>query len=67
MHAAAGRVRAQPVDWAANQAEKYEASGGTKANTMRGVPVVILTTRGRRSGRLASHRSCGSSTTGRTR
>lgn len=47
-----GEYRRSPSNWAANQAEAYEASGGTKANTMRGVPVVILTTRGRRSGML---------------
>jgi deazaflavin-dependent oxidoreductase (nitroreductase family) len=47
-----GDYERSPDDWAANQAEKYEASGGTEANTLRGVPVVILTTKGRRSGNL---------------
>ncbi len=41
-----------PSNWAAKQAEAYEASGGAKANTLRGVPVVILTTKGRRTGGL---------------
>ena len=41
-----------PSNWAAKQAEKYEESAGTKANTMRGVPVVILTTKGRKTGAL---------------
>ena len=47
-----GEYERSPSNWAADQAEKYEASGGAKANTMRGVPVVILTTRGRRTGGL---------------
>jgi len=47
-----GEYARSPSNWAANQAEKYEESGGTRANTQRGVPVVILTTKGRRSGAL---------------
>jgi deazaflavin-dependent oxidoreductase (nitroreductase family) len=47
-----GEYARSPSDWAADQAEKYEASGGTEANTMRGVPVVILTTKGRKTGKL---------------
>jgi F420H(2)-dependent quinone reductase len=37
-------------DWVA----EYEASGGQRANTLRdtGIPVVIVTMRGRRSGKL---------------
>jgi F420H(2)-dependent quinone reductase len=34
------------------QVARYEASGGTEALTLRGVPVVILTTVGARSGKL---------------
>jgi deazaflavin-dependent oxidoreductase (nitroreductase family) len=47
-----GEYERSPSDWAANQAEAYEASGGKAANTMRDVPVVILTTKGRKSGKL---------------
>lgn len=47
-----GDYQRSPSKWAANQAEKYEESRGAKANTLRGVPVVILTTKGRRSGSL---------------
>ena len=47
-----GEYKRSPSEWAANQAEAYEASGGEKANTMRGRPVVVLTTRGRRTGGL---------------
>lgn len=35
-----------------NQVELYEASGGTQGTTMRGRPVVILTTVGASSGKL---------------
>ena len=34
------------------QVEEYESSGGTKGTTMRGMPVVILTTLGAKSGKL---------------
>ena len=36
--------------YAADQVKKYEETGGREGNTMRGVPVVILWTRGRVSG-----------------
>ncbi len=35
-----------------DQVAKYEATDGMKAGDMRGVPVVILTTRGRKTGAL---------------
>jgi len=35
-----------------DQVELYESSGGTKGLTMRGRPVVILTTKGAKSGKL---------------
>lgn len=38
--------------WAAAQVAEYEASGGTRATTMQGRPIVIVTSRGARSGRL---------------
>ncbi len=37
---------------AREQAELYEASGGTQASTMRGVPIIVLTSVGARSGKL---------------
>ncbi len=39
-------------DWVREQVEEYEASGGTRANTLRdsGLPIIIVTTRGRKSG-----------------
>ena len=38
--------------WVRDQVAEYEASGGTKANTLRdtGLPVIIVTMRGRKSG-----------------
>ncbi|MDM8084492.1 nitroreductase family deazaflavin-dependent oxidoreductase [Cellulomonas cellasea] len=47
-----GEYEPSPSSWAAQQVEKYESSGGTEGTTMRGMPVVILTTRGARSGKL---------------
>lgn len=38
--------------WAREQAEQFEASGGTEANTMRGVPIIVLTSVGAKSGKL---------------
>ncbi|RBQ18832.1 nitroreductase family deazaflavin-dependent oxidoreductase [Spongiactinospora rosea] len=43
-----------PARWIREQVELYESSGGTRGTTLwdTGLPVVILTTRGARSGRL---------------
>jgi F420H(2)-dependent quinone reductase len=38
--------------WARRQAEQFEASGGTKANTIQGRPIVLLTNVGAKSGKL---------------
>ena len=42
-------------NWAADQAAKYEASGGQKANTVQGKPIVVLTSIGSKSGKLRKH------------
>jgi deazaflavin-dependent oxidoreductase (nitroreductase family) len=44
----------EPGTWkfAADHVARYEGSGGTEATTIRGMPVVVLTTRGRRTGKL---------------
>lgn len=47
-----GDYEPSPVTWVRDQVEQYESSGGTQGTTMRGKPVVILTTRGARSGKL---------------
>jgi deazaflavin-dependent oxidoreductase (nitroreductase family) len=41
-----------PWDWVSNQVEEYEASGGTRANTLldTGLPIIVLTTKGARTG-----------------
>ncbi len=39
-------------DWASKQAELYESSGGTEGTTMRGTPVIVLTSVGAKSGKL---------------
>ena len=38
--------------WARTAAERYEASDGTESNTLRGRPVIVLTSVGARSGKL---------------
>ena len=47
-----GEYVPSPSKWAADQVELYESSGGTKGTTMQGMPVVILTTRGAKTGAL---------------
>jgi F420H(2)-dependent quinone reductase len=49
-----GEYEPSPYAWVREQVEDYEASGGTRANTLRdtGLPVIIVTTRGNKSGRL---------------
>ncbi|MFH5228948.1 nitroreductase family deazaflavin-dependent oxidoreductase [Antrihabitans spumae] len=47
-----GEYEPSPSDWAREQAETFEQSGGTEANTMKGVPIILLTTKGAKSGKL---------------
>ncbi|OLT48042.1 nitroreductase family deazaflavin-dependent oxidoreductase [Cellulosimicrobium sp. CUA-896] len=47
-----GEYAPSTSDWARRQAERYEESGGTEATTLRGMPVVVLTTLGRRTGKV---------------
>lgn len=49
-----GEYEPSPEQWVRDQVERYEATGGREANTLRdtGLPVVIYTTRGRKSGKL---------------
>jgi len=42
-------------DWARKQAETYEATGGAEAGDLRGVPVVVITSIGARTGHLRKH------------
>jgi deazaflavin-dependent oxidoreductase (nitroreductase family) len=47
-----GEYEPSPEQWVRDQVEEYEKSGGTSGTTLRGMPVVILTTRGARSGKI---------------
>ncbi len=49
-----GEYEPSPSQWVRDQVEEYESSGGTRANTLRdtGLPIVIFTTRGKRSGKV---------------
>jgi F420H(2)-dependent quinone reductase len=49
-----GDYEASPSRWVREQVEAYEGSGGREANTLldTGLPVIILTTRGNRSGKV---------------
>lgn len=47
-----GEYEPSPHQWVRDQVEEYESSGGARGNTMHGLPVVILTTRGARSGNV---------------
>ncbi|WP_152361334.1 nitroreductase family deazaflavin-dependent oxidoreductase [Microlunatus speluncae] len=47
-----GEYEPSPLDWARDQAELYERSGGTEGTLNRGRPVIVLTTLGAKSGKL---------------
>lgn len=47
-----GEYEPSTSDWAREQAEKIEASGGTEGTELNGMPVVVLTSVGRKSGKL---------------
>ena len=47
-----GEYAPSTAGWARKQAEAYEASGGTEAAELRGMPVIVLTSVGARSGLL---------------
>ena len=49
-----GEYQPSPSDWVREQVEQYERSGGREANTLRdtGMPVIIVTSRGRKTGKL---------------
>ena len=47
-----GAYEPSPSGWARDQAELFERSGGTEGNTLRGMPIVVLTSVGARSGKL---------------
>jgi F420H(2)-dependent quinone reductase len=49
-----GNYEPSPSQWVRDQVETYEGSGGERGNTLMdtGLPVIIVTTRGNRSGKL---------------
>jgi F420H(2)-dependent quinone reductase len=47
-----GEYEPSTSDWARKQAEQFEQSGGRDANTLRGMPIILLTTVGAKSGKL---------------
>jgi deazaflavin-dependent oxidoreductase (nitroreductase family) len=49
-----GEYEPSPAEWVRNQVAEYESSGGERANTLRdtGLPIIVVTTRGNRSGHL---------------
>ncbi|MFE0046711.1 nitroreductase family deazaflavin-dependent oxidoreductase [Streptomyces albireticuli] len=47
-----GEYEPSPAGWVREQVELFESSGGTEGTTLRGMPVVILTTLGAKSGKI---------------
>jgi deazaflavin-dependent oxidoreductase (nitroreductase family) len=49
-----GEYEPSPWDWVREQVAEYEASDGRRANTLAdtGLPVIIITTRGHKSGKI---------------
>lgn len=49
-----GEYEPSTWQWVRDQVETYERTGGREANTLRdtGLPIVLVTTRGRRTGKL---------------
>ena len=47
-----GEYEPSTSDWAREQQELFESSGGTKGNTLRGMPIIVLTSIGAKSGKL---------------
>jgi F420H(2)-dependent quinone reductase len=47
-----GEYEPSTSSWARKQAEKFEETGGAAAGTMRGQPIIVLTSVGAKSGKL---------------
>jgi F420H(2)-dependent quinone reductase len=47
-----GEYEPSPEQWVRDQVAAYESSGGTEKTTLRGVPVVVVTSVGAKSGKL---------------
>ncbi len=47
-----GEYEPSPAEWVRNHVEKIEADGGDSDNGLRGMPVVLMTMRGAKSGKV---------------
>jgi F420H(2)-dependent quinone reductase len=47
-----GEYEPSPWDWSRDQADKYAESGGAEAADMKGMPIILLTTVGAKTGKL---------------
>jgi F420H(2)-dependent quinone reductase len=47
-----GEYAPSPWDWSREQADKYAESGGAEAGDMKGMPIILLTTVGAKTGKL---------------
>jgi F420H(2)-dependent quinone reductase len=47
-----GEYEPSTSDWAREQTELFEQSGGTEGNTLRSMPIIVMTSVGARSGKL---------------
>ena len=47
-----GEYAPSPWDWSREQADKYAESGGADAADMKGIPIILLTTVGAKTGKL---------------
>jgi deazaflavin-dependent oxidoreductase (nitroreductase family) len=47
-----GEYEPSTQQWVRDQVAQYESSGGTEGTTLNGLPVVVVTNRGARSGKL---------------
>jgi deazaflavin-dependent oxidoreductase (nitroreductase family) len=47
-----GEYEPSPAKWVRDQVREYEGSDGTSGTTMRGMAVIIVTTRGAKSGKV---------------
>src|SRR5581483_7730280 len=50
-----GEYAPSSAKWVRDQVEEYEGSGGSSGTTLRGVPVVVVTSVGASSGKLRKH------------
>jgi F420H(2)-dependent quinone reductase len=47
-----GEYAPSPAQWVRDQVERIESSGGADGTVMRGMPVIVMTMRGAKSGKL---------------